>query len=63
MAELCIPLLSSWSLQSAFPPHCEGAGAFLTSAWITQGVAQNPEDGPPGKIHLVIIENQAEHLV
>lgn len=45
-----------------FTSYGEGEGTFLTLACITQDVVQDPGDGPPGKIHLVIIENQAEHL-
>ena len=63
MAEPRILVLPFWSLESAFPWHWEEAGTSLTLACITQDIAQDSEDVPPDKIHIVITENQAELLV
>lgn len=63
MAEPRILVFPFRSTESAFPRHCERGGASLTVAYIVQDVAQDPEDGSPDKIGIVIIANQAEHLV
>lgn len=63
MAEPRILVLPFWSLESAFSRHWEEAGASLTLACITQDIVRDSEDAPPDKIHRVITENQAEHLV
>lgn len=49
MAEHRILALPFRSPESAFPRHCEGAGASLTLAYIVQDVAQDQEDGPSDK--------------